>query len=231
MPGTSGGWSNRPSGDQWDNEMDDDELSLAGRTDEYNYGLPFASKIDKRVSINPHDSEEDNLVPVTFHIPDDKDTETEDDPIRDFIKMTAPSKFVMSPGHARKYSRHQPGMTWKESVREKMIEAFISLKDTPYGKKEKSHSMHDVDLDFIRDRFNKASVHGMKHIQSCDEPDLVRFLIQIEPDHFMKSLGSVGKDKLMNIYDEWISEVLDSDSGRIDKMAERITKAIGKAGK
>ena len=42
----------------------------------------------------------------------------------------------------------------------------------------------------------------------------------------MKSLGEIGKDKLIDIYEKWANEVIESGDS-VERMAERIMKAVG----
>ena len=204
MPGTSDQWSVRPKGGHWDNHVPDEELE--DKIGEYNYGLPFQGDITRR-SYTPKAGSEEEEVPVPR-------------------PMKGPAKF--SPiGHSRKYHRHQPGLTWKESFHRNMVEAFVSLKDTPSAEKQCSHSVHDVDLDLAKHMFRTARGEARKKIDSVDEPELVRFLIQIGPDHFLKSLGEIGKEKLIDIYERWANDVLGGDGASIERTTERIMRAIG----
>jgi len=234
-PGTSGQWSARPKGNPWDNAVTDDDLERAGkgegpfrRQDEYNYGLPFQGNIMKRSpEMSVQHPEDDDI--IAFHIPTDDETK-DTDTIDARMKQVGGAKFTQTPGHSLKYSRMQPGFTWKENYHYGLIEAFVSMKDTPAAPKQCSHSMHDVDLDFAKNTF--MDVHGTarKQLDTMDEPSLVKFLIQIEPEHFMKSLGEIGKDKLLGIYETWASDVLTGEGMNIERMSERIMKAIGGAG-
>jgi len=207
MPGTSGQWSSRPKGGQWDTEMSDDELDRAGDIDEFNYGLPFQGDITNRHQTTARDDDEENQIPEPR-------------------PMKGPSRFAVV-GLATKHSRHLPGMTWKECTHRGLVEAFVSLKSIPQSEKQCSHSVDDVDLDFSKDSFRRARGAARQRFDTMDEPELVRYLIQIEPNHFLKSIGEIGKDRLIDIYEQWADDVLESDGGSMERMAERIMKAVG----
>jgi len=206
QPGSGGSWSGRPKGDGWDNIMPDDELEKAGsfRQDEYNYGLPFTSNIVKGKTRTTDTPEEEIPTP----------------------KSTTMIRFGMTPGQNTKQARHSPGMSTRENIHRELVEAFVSLKSIPQASKCDTTSIHNIDLGFILKSFQDVSGQARDALNSFDEADVIKFLIGADPDYFMKSLGSIGKDKLINIYDEWISGVLEKDKDAIEKMAERILTSV-----
>lgn len=206
QPGAGGSWSSRPKGDGWDNVIDDEELEKAGkfRQTEYNYGLPFTGDIIKGRT---------------------RTTDTPDEEIPE-PKPTATIRFGMTPGRTTQQARHKPGMTTRENRHRNLVEAFLSLKSIPQASKCDTASLYNVDLGFTLDNFQNASDQARGTLDSYDETDVIRFLMGADPDYFMKSLGSIGKDNLINIYDKWTSSVLEKDKESIEKMAERISSAI-----
>ncbi|MHA1951895.1 MAG: hypothetical protein ACW987_18770 [Candidatus Thorarchaeota archaeon] len=199
--GGAGQWSS-PKGDQFDNHATDDELTRASQGE-------FIRRDEfnyGRVRTTSEPEEEGIPVPK---------------------QMGHTGRFGQT-GNANKHSRMSPGMTWKEGTHIDMIEAFVSLSDVPHAEKQCSDPMSDVDLDFSKDSFRRARGVARQRFDTIEDPELVRFLLQIEPDHFMKSLGEIGKDRLVDIYEQWADDVLGGDGQSMDKVTERIMKAIGR---
>jgi len=118
MPGTGGSWSAGPVGDQWDDRMDPDKLEDEGDVEETTNGL--AMRTNNMYRYRPpnkpgerDDEEEQVRNMLSFHIPDDD--ETRDDVGWAAVKKHGGAAFG-TPGQATKYSRMQPGFTWKESM-------------------------------------------------------------------------------------------------------------------
>jgi len=207
-PGTSGEWSAGPKGGSWDNHMTDIELNIAARQDEYNYG-----------PIRKTSSGED---PLYDRIPQAPMGDVELDKGAVILKVGGAG--FGNHGGAMKQARMSPGLTWRESRHRGLVEAFVSLKDTPQGCTANSASTHDVDRDIETDRFR--SVHDQSKASFGDESDMIKLMMKIEPNYFANSLGKIGKDELMDIYEQWIDEVL-SNEDDIGKMTERIMMACG----
>jgi len=217
-PGSSGQWSARPTGGQWDNKLDDDELEKYGRTDEYNFGMPFAGNVAAKV--NPHTgvSSDDEKIPSANIIEPGKK--------RDYMKMYGGSKFSTGPGTFGKNNRSRGGTTFRENLHRSLVEAFISLKDTPCASKEQSSGVHDVELDFINNMFNGVVSQARDKMSSMDDQNKVKFLFALEPDHFANSFGELGKDKIGDMYEKWISDASSRNGEDLEKMAEKIAKVI-----
>lgn len=215
-PGTSA-WGSRPQTPEFDNYMSDSELKKAGRQDEYGYG-PV-----KKVPSGGTNPDDERIPQSPVH-----DVELGKGAV---ILKVGGAGFGTAVGKAGKFSRMQQGMSWKESVERKhnhvsLVEAFVALRDTEYGEPMGSLPAREVDRNIGCDHFKSAFDQSKQQFNDSDEVDMIKLMISIDPDYFMKSFGKVGKVQLMNTYDEWANEKV-SSADDIDAMTERILKACG----
>lgn len=209
--GSAGQWS-QPKGDHYDRHATDDELSRAAKGEfiDRTQDIPNSKKFNEfnyGMKMSNRNPEEDEI-PVP-------------EPVGN------PGSFGTK-GDTMKYSRMNPRMTWREGVSRSLREAFVSMSDTPTSAKEECDSIDNVNHEFSTDSFTKAHGNAKSRFGVDDEPTLVKFLLQVEPSYFMKSFGKVGKDHLLDIYEQWADDVLnDGDEADIDMWTERITRAIG----
>lgn len=210
MPGTSGEWGGRPKGKGWDNHMSYAKLDKAARQDEYGYG-PVKSLGGGK---NP----DDNKIPV---VP------THDVELgKGAVILKVGGAGFGTVGKAMKQARMQPGMSWRESVHRGLVEAFVSLKSTEHGCLDDSLPAHEIDKGMNNDAFTAAHDRGRESMDGMKDGDMVMLMMKIDPEYFANSLGKMGKQSLMNTYDEWATEMV-SDEKDITGMTERIMKACG----
>ena len=237
MPGTSGEWGGRPKGGKWDNRVDDDELEKRGKKPHPAYGKmygeqgstvaghglpmgnPFRTRRQPPNDVAAHDQTDDEVEAMISH-----EVPPVDMPGA-ILKVGNPSFSAI--GHARKYSRHQPGFTWKEGRHRGLVEAFVSLKDVPAGNVQASMGVREADDEAARGEFGRVSTAVHKAINDLDDAEIVKLLFKIDPERFAKSLGAVGKEKLVDIYEKWAESVVRNDAKSINSMAERLASRIG----
>jgi hypothetical protein len=201
MPGTSGQWGGRPIGGPWDNHVSDDELEKFGE----DVGMPMHGSVQK---VRPHTA--DTHDPSFDRVPT-VDVPDADDGILIRIGGTG---FGTSPGQGTKNSRSS--MPWRESVHRSLVEAFISMKDTPQGQMVPADDVSVVDRDVATSGFRAATDIG--------RVDPIGVLMSIDPDYLRKVLSSLGNEQIHDIYERWAEDVLSRDVREIEDATSRIAK-------
>lgn len=96
----------------------------------------------------------------------------------------------------------------KMGVWQTIAEAYVSLKDTPEGQMSLSTGVRDAELEVLQREFDEASAATEQQLSQMEDADVVKFLVDLDPDHAAQSLGTdVGKEKLMSTYRSWADRV------------------------
>lgn len=90
---------------------------------------------------------------------------------------------------------------------EKIVEAYVSLRDIPEGELAFSQGIEEAELESLMREFQLEVEDTRKYLESCSEAEMVKFLFDLDPEHSAENFAKGGKDYLHGIYNKWVDKI------------------------
>lgn len=112
-------------------------------------------------------------------------------------------------GHQYGAGSQKKQFTGREGIDvwDRLKEAYISLKSTPEGQTMLSQGVEEAELECLMREFQKESDETLQHLEGLDEKEMVKFLMDLDPDHAADSFKELGKDRLIGTYRSWADAI------------------------